>query len=299
MTGSLESTILHGLLVNFAQEPNSVSDERAAVPTAAGGTSDPALPEESRKLRVLFVTEDDPLYVIRFFDSFLVEYPREEFAIVGMTIVAPFRESLAATARRMLSFYGVVGATRLAAKFARAKLRRQSIATLARRAGIPLVPASSVNDARYLARLRELDPDVIVSVAAPEIFREEILSAPRLGCINLHSGRLPKFRGMMPTFWQMLSGERRITVTVHEMAPEVDAGRILGTVECAVHERDSVDRLMTEAKRAGAGLMIDVLRALARGTLSPRPLDMAEASYYSFPSRQDARDLVRRGHRLL
>jgi methionyl-tRNA formyltransferase len=252
-----------------------------------------------RKLRVLFVTEDDPIYVIRFFDSFLVEYPREQFDIVGMTIVAPFRESLAATARRMLSFYGVVGSARLAARFAAAKLRRRSIATLAKREGVPLVSTSSVNDPGYVARIRELDPDVMVSVAAPEIFRDEVLSAPRLECINLHSGRLPKFRGMMPTFWQMLGGERQATVTVHEMAREVDAGRILGTVECAIHERDSVDRLMTEAKLAGARLMIRVLSEIASGTVVPRPLDMSEASYYSFPTRQDARNLLRRGHRLL
>jgi methionyl-tRNA formyltransferase len=278
LTGSLETSIL------MAQSVESTQGAPASSP---------------RKLRVLFVTEDDPIYVLRFFDSFLVEYPREQFDIVGMTIVAPFRESLAATARRMLSFYGVVGSARLAARFAAAKLRRRSIAALAKREGVPLVSTSSVNDPRYVDRIRELDSDVIVSVAAPEIFRDEVLSAPRLACINLHSGRLPKFRGMMPTFWQMLGGERQATVTVHEMAREVDAGRILGTVECAIHERDSVDRLMTEAKLAGARLMIRVLGELASGTVVPRALDMSEASYYSFPTRQDARNLLKRGHRLL
>ena len=38
------------------------------------------------KLRVLFVTEDDPLYVIRFFDIFFAEYPREKLEICGITI---------------------------------------------------------------------------------------------------------------------------------------------------------------------------------------------------------------------
>lgn len=257
------------------------------------------MPQPPRKLRVLFVTEDDPIYVIRFFDTFFVEYPRREFELVGMTIVAPFRESLAATARRVLSLYGLVASFRLAVKYAGARLRRRSIATLAKRQGVPLVSTGSVNDPGYLARIRELDPDVIVSVAAPEIFRDEILSTPRLGCVNLHSGRLPKFRGMMPTFWQMLGGEPRATVTVHEMAPEVDAGRILGTAECAIHERDTVDRVMVEAKIVGARLMIGVLGKIASGTAVPRPLDMSEASYYSFPTRQDARELLGRGHRLL
>jgi methionyl-tRNA formyltransferase len=255
--------------------------------------------EGAKTLRVLFITENDPLYVIRFFDRFLVDYPRDRFALVGMTIVAPFRESLLATARRMLSFYGVIASCRLALRFAVAKLRRRSIATLAGRQGIPLVETTSVNEPGYIDRLRELEPDVIVSVAAPEIFREQLLSTPRLGCVNLHSGRLPRFRGMMPTFWQMVDGERQATVTVHEMAPEVDAGRILGTVECRIHEHDSVDRMMVEAKVAGAQLMIQVLGEIADGTVAPRPLDMSEASYYSFPKRQDARRLLKRGHTLL
>ena len=36
-------------------------------------------------MRVLFITEDDPLYVIHFFDVFFDEYPRDEFEVVGIT----------------------------------------------------------------------------------------------------------------------------------------------------------------------------------------------------------------------
>jgi methionyl-tRNA formyltransferase len=252
-----------------------------------------------RRLRVHFVTEDDPLYVIRFFDVFFAEYPRDQLEIVGVTVAAPFRETRAATARRILSLYGALGFLRLLKRVAAAKLRRRSIAALARREEISLLPTRSVNDPTYVTSVRALEPDVIVSVAAPELFRHELLSVPRLGCINLHSGRLPTYRGMMPTFWQMLEGERHATVTVHEMAPEVDAGRVLGTVTCAIERRDSVDRVMAEAKIAGARLVIRVLGELATGTATPRRLEMSEAAYYSFPRRHHAADLRRRGHRLL
>lgn len=252
-----------------------------------------------RRLRVHLVTEDDPLYVIRFFDVFFAEYPRDELEIVGITVAAPFRETRAATARRILSLYGALGFVRLLRRVVTAKLRGRSIGTLARREGISLVSSDSVNDPAYLASLRALEPDVIVSVAAPELFRHELLSLPRLGCINLHSGRLPTYRGMMPTFWQMFEGEEHATVTVHEMAPEVDAGRVLGTVTCPIECRDNVDRVMAEAKIAGARLVIRVLRELATGTAVPRPHDMSDASYYSFPKRHHAAELRRRGHRLL
>jgi methionyl-tRNA formyltransferase len=250
-------------------------------------------------MRLLFVTEDDPLYVIHFFDVFFREYPREELQIVGVTVSPAFDESKLATARRTLRLYGIADFTRLGLRFAAAKLRRRSIEALARKESLPLLATPSVNDPEYVDRVRRLQPDVIVSVAAPEIFEEELLASPRIGCVNLHSGRLPKYRGMMPTFWQMLHSEPHVTVTVHEMAPKLDAGAVLGTVEHPIHANDRLARLMVEGKREGARLLIRVLRELRAGTAKPQQMDMANASYFSFPGRAEARELRRLGHSLL
>jgi methionyl-tRNA formyltransferase len=251
------------------------------------------------KLRIHFVTENDDLYVIKFFETFFDEYPRSEIEIVGITIEAAFNESKLSTARRVWSLYGPGDFARLLARVVAQRARRRSIAALARDLGIPVVPTRSVNDPDFVRRMRQVRPDLIVSVAAPEIFREEILESPRIGCINVHSGRLPAYRGMMPTFWQMLSGEPTVTVTVHEMNRDLDAGAILGTVECPIERDDSLDRVITSTKREGARLMIRVLREIARGSVNPRPLDMSDAKYYSFPKHEDARELRRRGYRMV
>jgi methionyl-tRNA formyltransferase len=250
-------------------------------------------------VRLLFITEDDPLYVIHFFDVFLDERPRDAFEIVGITISRAFDEPMIATARRVLGFYGAADFTRLLARLATAKARRRSIGSLAGRASIPLLPTASVNDVAYVQRVRDLAPDVIVSVAAPEIFRDELLASARLGCLNIHSGRLPKYRGMMPTAWQLLHGERTVTITVHEMAPQLDAGAVLGVAELPIRPRERLSRLMIEGKREGARLLIRVLGELAAGTARHTELDMAQASYFPFPSREHARQLRRRGHTLV
>ena len=250
-------------------------------------------------MRVLVITEDDPLYVIHFFDVFMAEYPTEEIDIVGVTISRPFHESQIATARRVLRFYGPIDFARLAQRVVAAKLGRRSIERSVRAAGLPLVAADSVNAPAYVARVRSLQPDIIVSVAAPEIFRAELLGTARLGCINLHSGRLPRYRGMMPTFWQMVNGEPSVTISVHEMAEELDAGAVLGTRTAPIEPGTTLAEMMTSGKREGATLMIQVLRELAAGTAERRPLDMQEASYFSFPKRGDALELRRRGHPLI
>jgi methionyl-tRNA formyltransferase len=251
------------------------------------------------KLRLLFVTEDDPLYVIRLFDVFFREYPADLLEIRGITIDRAFHEPPWKTLRRMLRFYGPVGVARLTSRFARARLTGRSIARLAAERSIPMIPATSVNAPEYLDEVRRLAPDVIVSVAAPEIFRKEILRIPRLGCINIHSGRLPVYRGMMPTFWQMLHGEPAVTVTVHEMAEALDAGKILGTVTVPLRSQDSLDRVIRTTKEAGARLLIDVLSKIAQGRESRVPVDMSGKKYFSFPQREHVREFRKRGHRLL
>ena len=264
-----------------------------------GRALDPVSSTPVRRLRVVMVSENDPLYVVQFFSSFFERYPRDEFDLCGITVAKAFHEPLWKTARRMWHFYGPVDFARLFARFARARLRGDSIEKLAAKHGIRCLPTVSINAPEYVRQVRALDPDVIVSVAAPEIFRAEILSAARLGCINIHSGRLPRYRGMMPTFWQMLHGERFATLTVHAMAPKLDAGDVLATQEFELRDRDTLDRVISETKRAGATLMITVLRQLASGTATAQALDMSNAGYFRFPTPTDVRAFRGRGHRLL
>lgn len=256
-------------------------------------------PAQLKKLRVLFITEDDPLYIIQFFDVFFDIYPREEIDICGITIDRAFHEPLQKTVRRMLRFYRPLEVFRLGLRFIYAKVCARSIETLAVSMGIPLVATQSVNQPEYIEQVRALTPDVIVSVAAPEVFQLQLLALPPVGCINIHSGRLPMYRGMMPTFWQMLRGEQAITITVHRMVEKLDAGDILATQAFPIRTSDSLDRVIKGTKREGARLLLRVLCDLREGKAEARPLAMEQSEYFSFPKREDVRAFRKRGHRLL
>ena len=263
------------------------------------GWRNPIAQARPAKLRVLFVTADDPLYVIQFFEIFFDIYPRSEIEICGITIGRAFHEPLRKTLRRMLGFYGPWRTFRQGLRFLSSKLRAQSIESIAASAGIPVVATQSVNQPDYLEKVRAIAPDVIVYVAAPEIFKASLLELPPLGCINIHSGRLPAYRGMMPTFWQMLRGERVVTITVHYMAEKLDTGAVLATQSFALRPSDSLDRVIRETKREGARLVLRVLRDLRDGKADPQALTMDESEYFSFPKREDVRAFRRRGQRLL
>lgn len=246
----------------------------------------------------MIVTEADPLYVIRFFEVFFAEVPIDRIEIVGVTVSRAFHEPMLATARRILRFYGWVDFLRLLSRWGWAKVRGRSITRLARERGFSIVETASVNAREYLDRLRELDLDVVVSVAAPEIFKAPLLGLPRLGCVNIHSGRLPKYRGMMPTFWQMLHREPAVTVTIHRMVEKLDAGEILAEETFALEDRDRLDRVIVGTKQLGARMMISTLLELEQRLANGRE-PSGEAGYHRFPTPEHVKAFRRLGHRML
>ncbi len=249
-------------------------------------------------LRTLVITEADPIYVIELFEEFLRELPQDRIDVVAIAICRPFHEPLHRTARRMLSFYGPIDFSRLLLRWLGTRLRRRSIAKLAHAAGLRVIEADSVNGTEFLRQAKSLDPDVIVSVAAPEIFKPPLLSLARLGAINIHSGRLPRYRGMMPTFWQLLNGEPHVTVTIHRMVERLDAGEIVLEERFPLEARDSLDRVIVGTKRLGGRMMIRTLLDL-EGLLAKARLPEGEPGYFRFPSPADVRAFRRRGHRML
>lgn len=249
-------------------------------------------------LRVLIVTADDPIYVPCFFEALIPALPAT-VRIVGLTVLRSFNEPLLLSARRVFGLYGSIDFARLCLRYAGARVSGRSVARLAEKAGIARLETRSVNSSGYLERVAELAPDVIVSVAAPEIFKVALLSMPPLGCLNVHSGRLPVYRGMMPVFWQLLAGESAVVVTVHEMVEAIDGGRVLDTVEVSLERHDRLARAMIAAKRAGAGLLIEVLERLRRGPVEFRDGGPGEDCYRSFPRPEDVRAFRQRGHRML
>jgi len=53
-----------------------------------------AVDHATEPLRVLFITEDSPLYIIQFFNVFFDEYPRDKLHIIGTTVVDAFHEPI-------------------------------------------------------------------------------------------------------------------------------------------------------------------------------------------------------------
>jgi methionyl-tRNA formyltransferase len=178
-------------------------------------------------------------------------------------------------------------------------LRGRSIRAVAGRHGVPLLRIADPNAPAFLEKLRTLGIDLVVSLAAPRIFRDELLALPAKGCVNLHCSLLPRFAGVLPSFWVLYHGEAMAGATVHYMDSKIDTGGILGQVEVPVEPGTTMFGLINKTKVAGGDLMVETIRRIQRGDCLSRPNPAAEGSYFSWPTVAQMQEFRARGGRFV
>jgi len=266
------------------------------------------LPEASltppRPVTVVAVTQDDPFFTGRFFESFLATTSGGRVRLLEIVLLRNFNESRLSLLKRFQRLYGTADLLRLLARFGVARLgdltgRARSVEALAARAQVPVRHLASINDEAYLRTLGERHVDVLLSVSAPEIFRAGALRATP-HAINIHNGKLPLYRGMMPTFWALLHDEPEVTISVHTMVEKLDAGMVLAEYRVPLTPEDSQFDLSARAKQIAGR---EVARLLARlGTPEwpvPTGVDMSQKRYFKFPTPADVAQLRAKGKRML
>jgi methionyl-tRNA formyltransferase len=261
-------------------------------------------------MRIEFLTQDDPLYILPFFDEFLRNYS-SEFKILQVSCCPTMgKRSRVQLLRELTSLYGgfgflkLLGRTakyRLLGKFNKGREARQfySLEQAATAHAIPYKRIGNPNAAEFVESVRQRSADLIVSVACPYILKEALLSLPSRGCVNIHHAPLPRYKGMMPTFWQMFHGEKTVGVTVHFMAAKVDEGSALLQEQFAIEPGETLDHLIRRSKRDGAHCMARVLRQIASDSHVQIPLDSSKGSYFTFPTIAEIREFYNRGFRAI
>jgi len=213
-------------------------------------------------------------------------------------------------ARELTALYGYWGFARLLWRVAISrllgfqKLERQanrffSLAQLCRAFGVDYVAVDNPNSSDFVQGIKNRNSDLIVSVACPFILKKLLLSTPPLGCINIHHAPLPRYKGMMPTFWQLYHGERTVGLTVHYMGEKLDEGDALLQESLTVEPGESLDALICRSKRQAAHCLARVLRQLATGSAERRSLNHDKGTYFTFPTVAQIREFQKRGLRAM
>lgn len=129
------------------------------------------------------------------------------------------------------------------------------------------------------AQLAALGADVALVMAYGHILRDEFISTPRLGTLNLHTSLLPKYRGASPIQTAIAGGERETGVTLMRIVRRLDAGPVADSERVPIAPLDTA--LEVEAKLAAASVRL-LMRALPRlrdGTLRFVEQDESAATF--------------------
>ncbi|MHA1768095.1 MAG: methionyl-tRNA formyltransferase [Promethearchaeota archaeon] len=261
-------------------------------------------------MNVLIVTQDEPFYLSRFFLRFLDNIP-PEIKIKGIVLLKPFNETILKTAKRTYSLYGPLLYIYFGIKFFILKFlnviniylnigQPVSIRGLAKRKNIPIFEPKNINSSKFLRYVRtQIIPDLICSVAASQIFKKEILNLPKYGCINIHSGHLPRYRGMFPCFWVLYNKEKETAVTVHYMNENLDDGDIILQKKIKIDDGESLDSLIKKTKFVGAKVLIKAINLIGKEKVQPIKNERSKATYFSFPKRKDVIKFKKQGGKII
>ena len=109
--------------------------------------------------------------------------------------------------------------------------------------------------------IKDLKPDVIVTLAYGQIVPQGLLDIPTYGAINLHGSLLPKYRGAAPIQYALINGDKVTGMTLMKMVKEMDAGEMYDKEEIVIEESDNMTSLFD--KMGDAALRL-ILRALPK-----------------------------------
>lgn len=260
-------------------------------------------------MNILFITQSEPFYIKYFFRIFLNKCTK--YNIKGIVIQDPFNQKqLSRIIKRVIYFYGIKGflkmcfkyliikSTDFASKFLDIQVNA-SIEQIVKKHAIPILNYKSVNNKEFIDFIKKENIDLVISVAASEIFRYEVLHTPNYGCINIHSAPLPKYRGMMPNFWTLYNNEEYAWVTIHKMVEKLDDGSIILQDKFKIINGETYDSLAKRSKEFAARLLLKTLEQIEEGEVNYLSNDSSKATYFTFPTKDEVRQFKKMGGRII
>ncbi len=261
-------------------------------------------------IKYVFI-QNEPFLLPKLLDKYLREH-HETTAGVNIQSVAQGKRSIFQTAMELRQLYGFgyfqwklrkylvkkvlakvendwIGSTR----------RCHSVRAVARKYGVEVTEAVDVNSEEFLAHLRERKVDFILSVSGTQLYRKKLREQTPNGIVNCHGALLPKYRGLMPSFWTLANGEREGGVSVHYVDAKLDNGPIVVQKRYRINPWDSLEDLMDRSKDLAAEAILECVRLIEAGDPPLMDNPEEESTHFSMPQRKDLLRLKACGHRLV
>lgn len=165
----------------------------------------------------------------------------------------------------------------------------------------PLEKCSNVNSIAFQNEIKNFSPDLFISIRFGKIFKEEIINIPKLGILNLHSGILPDYRGIMGTLHSIKEGNKKIGCTLHTIPNSgIDTGEIIEIATLEVSLKKSLFWHIIQLYPLGANLIVKALENLEQNiAFKSQEQNLAIGSYFSVPTKSDFDEIKNLGMEII
>lgn len=145
--------------------------------------------------------------------------------------------------------------------------------------GLAVEQPEKIGDEACVAKLKALNPDLFITCAFGQFLPQRVLDIPRKGTINVHGSLLPKYRGAAPIQWAIINGDKKTGITTMMTVLKMDAGDILLQNEIELDDDITAGQLYDRMSLLGAETLLQTLKALEDGSLTPVPQPECDTCY--------------------
>lgn len=251
-------------------------------------------------MNIIIITQNEPFYLAQNI-SYLIRNLPTHSKIVGCVVndVSPFgkKESFLLKAKKTYDIFGFKFFTYYSFKFILNKFKKgNSLVSLLENYKIPIITLNKpINNIESVATIKSFQPDLLVSILGNQLFKESIINLAPKGCLNLHTALLPKYRGLMPSFWVLKNNEKETGVSVFFVDKGIDSGPILVQKRITIYKNMTQEELIKKSKKMGMNAIIEAIELIHQGNYKLIPNPDEEKSYYSFPTHDDVKEFYMAG----
>lgn len=254
----------------------------------------------STQTRIVILTQNETMFLVPALDYFLRRV-NASCEILGAVVfdASPFgkKQGFVRKALATIRIFGLEFVARYGFSTVRVNISGRDVKQIFVKHGVPLINITgSVNSEESLETLRALDADLFISITGNQIFKKPLLDIPRFGTLNLHTALLPKYRGLMPSFWVLKNKEKQTGVSVFFVDEGIDSGPILVQKKINI-ENMSQWELIRITKFLGMEAILEGIELIQSGDYKLIPNNEEESTYYSFPTREDVIEFKKGGNR--
>jgi methionyl-tRNA formyltransferase len=153
--------------------------------------------------------------------------------------------------------------------------------------GLSVLQPTKLRTGEVAAWVRDLRADIALVVAYGRILPNDVLTGPRLGCVNVHASLLPRYRGAAPITWAVARGETETGVTLMQMDAGMDTGAMLETWRTPIGPDETAGELSERLSELGARAVREGIPRVIAGSYVPEPQDDSRATLAPMLKKED------------